>query len=111
MNNVDVVYVNEAKRALNRYHAERFAENELTVNNDKIGNNPFIIISFFPNAAEAMGYWEKTTPLASREIFPWLPADKYKFYILSPDHLKKMMEEQKPDNFINFIKGQFPGKF
>jgi tetratricopeptide (TPR) repeat protein len=111
MNNVDVVYVNEAKRALNRYHAERFAENELTVNNDKIGNNPFIIISFFPNAAEAMGYWEKTAPLASREIFPWLPADKYKFYILSPDHLKKMMEEQKPDNFINFIKGQFPGKF
>jgi hypothetical protein len=111
LNNVDVVYVNEAKRALTRYHAEKFAENELTVNNDKIGNTPFIIISFFPNAAEAMGYWERTTPLASREIFPWLPAEKYKFYILSPDHLKKMMEEQKPDNFIKFIKAQFPGKF
>jgi hypothetical protein len=37
--------------------------------------------------------------------------DKYKLYILSPDHLKTMMGEEKTDNFIKFIKTQFPGKF
>jgi len=111
MNNVDIVYINEAKRALARYHSIKYPENEFTVNNDKIGNTPFIIISFFQNAAEAISYFDQTAPIASKEIFPWLPADKYKLYILSPDHLKTMMEEEKTDNFIKFIKTQFPGKF
>jgi tetratricopeptide (TPR) repeat protein len=111
MNNVDIVYINEAKRALVRYHSIKYPENEYTVNNDKIGNTPFIIISFFQNAAEAVSYFDQTVPIASKEIFPWLPGDKYKMYILSPDHLKTMMEEEKTDNFIKFIKTQFPGKF
>jgi hypothetical protein len=111
MNNVDIVYINEAKRALSRYHSIKFPEKEFTINNDIIGNTPFIIISFFQNAAEAVSYFDQTQPIASKEIFPWLPSDKYKLYILSPDHLKTMMEEAKTNNFIKFIKAQFPGKF
>ncbi|MFM1963199.1 MAG: hypothetical protein RLZZ172_2044 [Bacteroidota bacterium] len=111
MNNVDIVYINEAKRALVRYNSIKYPENDFTVNNDKIGNTPFIIISFFQNATEAISYFDQTAPIASKEIFPWLPSDKYKLYILSPDHLKTMMEEEKTDNFIKFIKTQFPGKF
>jgi hypothetical protein len=105
------VYINEAKRAFTRYHSIKFPEKEFTVNNDKIGNTPFIIVSFFQNAAEAVSYYDQTAPIASKEIFPWLPSDKYKLYILSPDHLKTMMGEEKTDNFIKFIKTQFPGKF
>ena len=111
MYNVDIVYINEAKRALNRYHSIQYPEKELTVNNDKIGNTPFIVISFFPNADEAMSYYNQTNPIAAKEIFPWLQADKFKFFILSPDHLKRMMEEEKTENFIKFIQSQFPGKF
>ena len=111
MYNVDIVYINEAKRALNRYHSIVYPDKELTINNDKIGNTPFIIISFFPNAAEAMIYYDQIKPVAAKEIFPWLQSDKYKFFILSPDHLKRMMEEEKTDQFIKFIQSQFPGKF
>lgn len=111
MYNVDIVYINEAKRALNRYHSIQYPEKELTVNNDKIGNTPFIIISFFQNAGEAMNYYDQTRPVAAKEIFPWLQSDKYKFFVLSPDHLKRMMEEEKTENFVKFIQSQFPGKF
>ncbi|MEY3350721.1 MAG: hypothetical protein RIQ50_832, partial [Bacteroidota bacterium] len=46
-----------------------------------------------------------------REIFPWLQADKYRFYIVSPDNLKKMMEDKDTAAYIKFLQQQLPGKF
>ncbi|MFN6374713.1 MAG: tetratricopeptide repeat protein [Chitinophagia bacterium] len=111
LNNVDIVFVNEAKRALTKYNGERFASAQLNIRNDQIGSNPYILISPFANANEALAYVEKTAPIANREIFPWLGADKYKFWIVSPDNLKRMMEEKKTDVYLDFIKAQLPGKF
>ncbi len=111
MNGVDIVYINEAKRALNRYHTEKFYQKSFTLRNDKIGEIPYILISLFNDAAEALNYVEKTKPIASKEIFPWLPSDKYSFYIVSPGNLKKMLEDKDTAKYIQFIKNQFPGKF
>ena len=109
--NVDPVFVNEAKRALTRYNGDRFAAAKLNIQNNQIGTNPFILISVFANASDALNYIERTGPIASKEIFPWLTADKYKFLIVSPDNIKKMMEEKSVENYIQFIRGQLPGKF
>jgi outer membrane protein assembly factor BamD (BamD/ComL family) len=111
LKDVDVVYINEAKRALTRYNAERYAGSQLTLRNDKIGDSPYILISVFANAVEALGYVEKTAPIASKEIFPWLPAEKYSFIIISPDNLKKVLEEKVTGPYLQFIRAQIPGKF
>jgi len=58
-----------------------------------------LLSAFFPNADEAMSYYNQTNPIAAKEIFPWLQADKFKFFFLSPDHLKRMMEEEKNGEF------------
>jgi hypothetical protein len=69
------------------------------------------LISVFSNAADAMNYIEKTMAVANREIFPWLPADKYSFIIVSPDNLKRMIEEKTIEKYLQFIRSQLPGKF
>ena len=111
LNDVDIVYVNEAKRALARYHAERYATSSLNIQNNAIGSTAYILISVFTNAADALSYVEKTAPIGSKEIFPWLQADKYKFIIVSPENLKKMTEDKSTDEYIRFIQQQLPGKF
>lgn len=111
MNGVDIVYINEAKRALSRYHAEKFYQKNFTIRNDKIGEAPYILISLFNDAADALSYVEKTKPIAAKEIFPWLPADKYSFYIVSPGNLMKMIVDKETAKYIAFLKAQFPGKF
>jgi hypothetical protein len=111
LKDVDIVYVNEAKRALARYHAERFASFGLNIQNNSVGATPYILISVFPNAADALSYVDKTAPIGSKEIFPWLQPDKYKFIIVSPENLKKMTEDKSIDEYIRFIQQQLPGKF
>jgi tetratricopeptide (TPR) repeat protein len=111
MNGVDIVYVNEAKRALTRYHTEKYFSKTFSIRNDKIGDTPYILISLFADAAEAVSYVEKIKPISTKEVFPWLPADKYSFYIVSPGNLKKMLEDKETLKYIEFLKAQFPGKF
>jgi tetratricopeptide (TPR) repeat protein len=111
LKDVDIVYVNEAKRALARYHAERYATNGLNIQNNAIGSTSYILISVFTNAADALSYVEKTAPIGSKEIFPWLQADKYKFIIVSPENLKKMTEDKSTEEYIRFLQQQLPGKF
>lgn len=111
LKDVDVVYINEAQRALTRYNAERYAGAQLSLRNDKIGESPYILISVFANAAEALGYLEKTATIASKEIFPWLPVEKYSFAIISPNNLKKVLEEKAIAPYLQFIRAQIPGKF
>ena len=111
LKDVDIVYVNEAKRALARYHGERFASFGLNIQNNSVGATPYILISVFPNAADALSYVDKTAPIGSKEIFPWLQPDKYKFIIVSPENLKKMTEDKSTDEYIRFIQQQLPGKF
>lgn len=111
LKDVDIVYVNEAKRALARYHAERYATNGLNIQNNAIGSTSYILISVFTNAADALSYFEKTAPIASKEIFPWLQADKYKFIIVSPENLKKMTEDNSTEEYMRFLQQQLPGKF
>lgn len=111
MKDVDIVYINEAKRALARYNEERYPGNTFSIRNDVIGTTAYILMSFFNNAADALVYIERAAPLAPREIFPWLQADKYAFYIVSPDNLKKMMEDKETAGYIKFLQQQLPGKF
>jgi hypothetical protein len=111
LKNVDVVYINEAKRALTRYHATNMPEKEIIIRQDKIEETSFFEISTFANAGEAIDYIDKTKKLGSTEIFPWLPAEKYSFIIISATNLQRMMGEKKLDPYYQFLRKHLPGKF
>ena len=83
----------------------------INIQNNTIGTIPYILISVFTNAVDALSYVEKTAPIGSKEIFPWLQADKYKFIIVSPENLKKITEDTTVDKYIRFLQQQLPGKF
>jgi len=111
LKNVDIVYINEAKRAITRYHGSKYAGKGLEIGQYKIEETTFIQISIFANTVDAIDYIEQTKKLGVTEIFPWLSKDKYSFIIISPANLKLMMEEKKLSPYMEFLKQQLPGKF
>jgi hypothetical protein len=40
-----------------------------------------------------------------------LPVEKYTFVIISPNNLKKVLEEKVTGPYLQFIRAQIPGKF
>ena len=111
MKDVDVVYINEAKRALAKYNSQKYPGNTFEILSDKLADLTYIEIAGFNNAAEALSYTDQSIPAASKEIFPWLPAEKYKFMIISPENKKRMLEEKQTERYIKFLQNQLPGKF
>jgi len=111
LKNIDIVYINEAKRALTRYHSTNMPEKEIVIRQDKIEETPFFELSTFNNAGDAIEYMEKIKKIGTTEIFSWLPAEKYSFIIISPSNLKLMMEEKKLDTYYQYLRKQLPGKF
>jgi outer membrane protein assembly factor BamD (BamD/ComL family) len=109
--NMDIVYINEAKRALTRYNSTNMPEKQITIRQDKIEETPFFEFSTFNNANDAIEYFEKIKKVGKTEIFPWLTAEKYSFIIISPGNFKLMMEEKKLDPYYQFLLKQLPGKF
>lgn len=111
MKDVDVVYINEAKRALAKYNAQKYPGNTFEILSDKLADLTYVEITGFNNAAEALSYTDQSIPAANKEIFPWLPAEKYKFIIISPENKKRMIEEKQTERYIKFLQVQLPGKF
>jgi hypothetical protein len=111
LKNIDIVYINEAKRALTRYHSTNMPEKEISIRQDKIEETPFFELSTFNNAGDAIEYMEKIKKIGTTEIFSWLPPEKYSFIIISPSNLKLMMEEKKLDPYYQYLRKQLPGKF
>ncbi|MFN5421854.1 MAG: tetratricopeptide repeat protein [bacterium] len=111
MKDVDVVYINEAKRALAKYSAQKYPGNAFELIADKISDLNYIEIKEFKNAAEAINYTDQSIPAASREIFPWLPVEKYRFIIISLENKKRMIQEKNTERYIKFLQDQLPGKF
>jgi len=111
LKNVDVVYINEAKRALAKYHSRNSVYQSLQLSQDKIEELNFLGLSDFPNVNAAIDYINNVKALGPKEIFPWLPAEKYSLLMISPANYKLMMAEHKLDPYLQFIRQQLPGKF
>jgi outer membrane protein assembly factor BamD (BamD/ComL family) len=111
LKNVDIVYINEAKRALAKYHSRNSEYQSLQLSQDKIEELNFLGLSDFANVNTAIEYINNVKALGPKEIFPWLPADKYSLLMISPANYKLMMAEHKLDSYLQFIRQQLPGKF
>jgi hypothetical protein len=68
-------------------------------------------VKTFPDAGAAMSYLEKTRSVAAIEIFSWLPADKYRFIIMTEQNLELLKEQKNMETYMKFLKENIPGKF
>jgi outer membrane protein assembly factor BamD (BamD/ComL family) len=112
LDKVDVVYVNEARMALIRYNKEKFYNQPLEVVPYPLDDNIKLVqIKTFSDAGAALSYLEKTKSVAPSEIFSWLPADKYRFIIMTEQNLEVLKEQKNMDAYLKFLKENIPGKF
>jgi hypothetical protein len=65
----------------------------------------------FTNASAAIDYVDKTKPAAQGRIFPWLPADKYSFLIISNANLDVLKQNKDLPGYRKLITEILPGKF
>jgi tetratricopeptide (TPR) repeat protein len=112
LDKVDVVYVNEARMALIRYNKEKYYNKPLEVVPFPLDDNLKLVqIKTFTDAVDALSYLDKTKAVASSEIFSWLPADKYRFIIMTEQNMEVLKEQKNMDAYLKFLKENIPGKF
>lgn len=103
LDKVDVVFVNEAKNAIGRFNRSISPSSSVSlVSLDD--NRKFIIISPFQNFVEASSYRDNAAARASQEIFPWMPKDKYSFFVISPENLETLKTRKDVNEYLNLLK-------
>jgi hypothetical protein len=112
MKNVDPIFITEGRNAFNRYNQESYSGQNIEIYNRKInGDFNFLMCGPFTNAGAAIGYVDRTKPLAKTRIIPWLTPDKYSFSIISNANMKILIDTQDIDGYNAFIHQVFPDKF
>jgi hypothetical protein len=111
LNDVDIIYTNEAKRAITNYNNRNFTNKNLALQQEKIDGKTILKIAEFKNIVEAIDYIDLGKKLGPTEIFPWLPAQKYSFLLISTSNFKILTTENNLLPYLDFIKIQLPGKF
>jgi tetratricopeptide (TPR) repeat protein len=105
LNKVDPVYVSESRNAFNRYNAENYSGKPITINNQPLNDSlKLVVMTGFDNAAEALDYLNKTQPIASTQIVPWLPAGKFSFLLISLQNLEVLKNNLDLEGYRRFYK-------
>jgi hypothetical protein len=111
LDNVDPVYISEARNAFNRYNREKFSGQNIEIIKDAIDKNRgMLVFRSFSNANNAVAYSEKLKKSASQEI-SWLPGNKYSFFIISDYNLQVLKLNKDLTGYINFLNNKVPAKF
>src|SRR4030095_5103151 len=109
---VDPVFVNEAKKAFNRYNKVNYYNKTINVSSVPIDDNyQLVLMDNFENAAAAMAYLDKTGKIAATEIVPWLPAAKFSFMVITAENLELLKTSKDIPHYKQFLSQAFPGKF
>ncbi len=109
---VDPIFISEGRNAFNRFNQERFPGQRIDMRIQKINDdNQFLLFGPFVNASEAVTYIDRTRPLASTRIVPWLTADKYSFSIISNANMQSLLKTQDLAGYRAFMHQVFPDKF
>lgn len=111
LNKVDVVYVNEARNAVSRYNREKYAGRNFETSSFVVDNDrKFITVASFADITEAMDYVEKARNSAGSEIFPWMPKEKYSFFLISTANLELLKTRKDINEYLQLLKQNIPSK-
>lgn len=102
---VDPVYVTESRNAFNRYNSQTFYNRPIEITNQQLNDTlRMVVMTGFENAAAALEYMNKTQPIASTQIVPWLPAGKFNFMVISHENLEVLKNNQDLDGYRQFFR-------
>lgn len=112
LDQIDQVYVNEARNAFNAFNINEFSTAKLSVHNQILDDNiKFVIVNSFENAGTALDYVERARAEANKSIVPWLPVGKYYFIVVSGDNLNKIKSQDDLKRYVKFLAKVFPQEF
>lgn len=112
MNKVDPVYINEARNAFARYNRETFYNKPLEIEMIELdADNRLMLVKSFKTAQEAVDYIDKTRPITSSQIVPWLKGGKYTYSIITEPNLSLLKTSKNLEFYRQFLDRNIPGKF
>jgi hypothetical protein len=111
MTKVDPVYVTESKNAFDRYNRENFYAKNYEITQQTLSDSmKLMVVHGFENAGAAEVYAGKASNAASREIIPWLPANKYYFIIIDDQNLEILKLNKDIQLYRKFLSMYLPDK-
>jgi hypothetical protein len=109
---VDRVFGNEAKNAFANYNRSTYYNKQMSAELIEIdADNRLLLISPFKNAQEAIDYVDKTRPITSSQIVPWLTGGKYTYSIITDKNLEFLKASKNLEQYRQFLNKNVPGKF
>lgn len=112
LDKVAPVFANEAKNAFNRFNKEKYYNQKIDITSVKLDDRyNLVLIGPFTDALAATDYVDKTKPLTTGRILPWLTPDKYSYTIISQDNLDLLKDNKDVDGYHKLVQKVLPGKF
>jgi tetratricopeptide (TPR) repeat protein len=111
LDNVDGVFVGEAKNAFARFNRQNSAYTNITITKDAIdASKVLLLFSSFENAEAAIKYYDVLRKVAPQEV-SWLQASKYSFIIISESNLQILKTNKDLPTYKQLLKTNFANKF
>jgi tetratricopeptide (TPR) repeat protein len=111
LDKVDVVYVNEARNALNRYNRDKYSGKEFELSSTPFDDTrKMITIATFTGVVEANDYVNRARASAGSEIFPWMPKDKYTFFLISTGNIELLKTRKDVKQYLDLLQQNIPLK-
>ncbi|MFY7840499.1 MAG: tetratricopeptide repeat protein, partial [Lacibacter sp.] len=108
---VDPVYISEAKNAFQRYNNSSHAGETIGLKvNDAEKEKLWMEMGMFSDVTIAMGYmdeWKKN----ARQIVPWLAESKYNFIVISERNLELLKTRKNMEEYKLFLRQHIKDKF
>lgn len=112
LDRVDPVYRNEARVGLQGYHRSQFPDMGLTIRVDGFNDDiRLLLIEGFEDLSSALGYIDQVKKTSAAELFPWMPADRYRYFPVSVPDLPLFLEKKDEAGYMEFLRRYLPGKF
>jgi len=110
LDQVEGVYVNEAKNAYNRFNGSNGITG-IVINRDTLmAGKDIIVFNEFKNMDAAIVYHDKIKKAAPVQV-SWIPKQKISFLVISAANLDILKRTKKTDDYKTLINNYYPGKF
>ena len=112
LDQVDPVYVNEARNAFLRYNKEKYYNQPMNVVITSLSDQlKLVSISGLANEQAAVEYIQQAKVLAPKEIIPWLKGNKYYFLPIAQDNMDLLISNKNLPAYRDFLKQLFPDQY
>jgi tetratricopeptide (TPR) repeat protein len=109
LDQVDPVYVNEARNAFIRYNKERYYNQPMNVVIVELSAQVKLVsISGLANEKAAMDYLQEAKIQAPKDIIPWLKGNKYYFLPIAQDNMDLLISNKNLPAYRDFMHQLFP---